>query len=50
MSYKRPKIICIGNAITDVISLASEQFLIKNDMIKNAMNLIDYERSKKLMN
>ena len=48
MSYKRPKIICIGNAITDVISLASEQFLIKNDMIKNAMNLIDYERSKKI--
>ncbi len=48
MNYSRPKIISIGNAIMDVISFSSEQFLAKNGMIKNAMNLIDYERSEEL--
>ena len=45
MLHKSPKIICIGNAITDVISFAGDEFLTKNGMIKNAMNLIDYSRS-----
>ncbi len=48
MAEKRPKIISIGNAITDVITFASEEFLTKNGMIKNAMNLIEHKRSEEI--
>jgi len=48
MISRRPTIICIGNAITDVISFSNDEFLIENGMIKNAMNLIDYKRSEQI--
>ena len=48
MIGRRPTIICIGNAITDVISFSNDEFLIENGMIKNAMNLIDYKRSEQI--
>ena len=41
-------ITCIGNAIVDVISKCSDEFLKKNNITKAAMNLIDEERSTKL--
>ena len=39
---------CIGNAITDVVSSSTEQFISNNGMIKNAMNLIDHVRSEEI--
>ena len=43
-----PNILCIGNAITDVVSSSTEQFISNNGMIKNAMNLIDHNRSEEI--
>ncbi|RWP87340.1 MAG: adenosine kinase, partial [Mesorhizobium sp.] len=34
-------VLCIGNAIVDIIAQCDEEFLETNGIIKGAMNLID---------
>ena len=47
MSVLRPPadrtldVVCIGNAIVDIIARCDDDFLIGNGIIKGAMNLID---------
>ncbi|RFC69538.1 MULTISPECIES: adenosine kinase [Mesorhizobium] len=41
-------VLCIGNAIVDIISHSDEAFLVENGIIKGAMNLIDTERAELL--
>jgi sugar/nucleoside kinase (ribokinase family) len=41
-------VLCIGNAIVDIIARAEDDFLHQNDIIKGAMNLIDAERAELL--
>lgn len=41
-------VLCIGNAIVDVIARCDEAFLVENGIIKGAMNLIDAERAELL--
>ncbi|KPB02070.1 adenosine kinase [Ahrensia marina] len=41
-------VLCIGNAIVDIIARAEEDFLKDNDIIKGAMNLIDADRAELL--
>ena len=41
-------VLCIGNAIVDIIARCDEGFLVDNDIIKGAMNLIDTERAELL--
>jgi sugar/nucleoside kinase (ribokinase family) len=41
-------VLCIGNAIVDIIARCDEAFLVENDIIKGAMNLIDAERAELL--
>ena len=41
-------VLCIGNAIVDVIARCDEAFLVDNSIIKGAMNLIDAERAELL--
>ena len=41
-------IICIGNAIVDVIAKAEDSFLAENDMVKGSMRLIDAEEAEAL--
>jgi sugar/nucleoside kinase (ribokinase family) len=38
-------VLCIGNAIVDIIAQADEKFLVDNGIIKGAMNLIDMDRA-----
>ncbi|WP_274423649.1 adenosine kinase [Chelativorans sp. YIM 93263] len=38
-------VLCIGNAIVDIIARCDEAFLVENDIIRGAMNLIDEERA-----
>lgn len=38
-------VLCIGNAIVDIIARCDEAFLVDNGIIKGAMNLIDAERA-----
>jgi sugar/nucleoside kinase (ribokinase family) len=38
-------VLCIGNAIVDIIAQCDEAFLTENGIIKGAMNLIDMERA-----
>ncbi|MEO0543037.1 MAG: adenosine kinase [Pseudomonadota bacterium] len=38
-------VLCIGNAIVDIIARAEEDFIHDNNIIKGAMNLIDAERA-----
>ena len=38
-------VLCIGNAIVDIIARCEESFLVENGIIKGAMNLIDAERA-----
>lgn len=38
-------VLCIGNAIVDIIARAEEDFIHDNGIIKGAMNLIDAERA-----
>ncbi|MGB6117808.1 MAG: adenosine kinase [Mesorhizobium sp.] len=38
-------VLCIGNAIVDIIARCDEGFLVDNEIIKGAMNLIDAERA-----
>ncbi len=41
-------VLCIGNAIVDIIAQCDEAFLTDNGIIKGAMNLIDSERAELL--
>ncbi|MHB2267209.1 adenosine kinase [Aliihoeflea sp. PC F10.4] len=41
-------VLCVGNAIVDIIARCDEAFLAENDIIKGAMNLIDAERAELL--
>lgn len=41
-------VLCIGNAIVDIIARADDVFLRDNNIIKGAMNLIDAERATSL--
>ena len=41
-------VLCIGNAIVDIIAQCDDAFLIENRIIKGAMNLIDAERAELL--
>jgi sugar/nucleoside kinase (ribokinase family) len=41
-------VLCIGNAIVDIIAQCDDAFLIENAIIKGAMNLIDTERANLL--
>ncbi|MCO6409210.1 adenosine kinase [Hoeflea alexandrii] len=41
-------VLCIGNAIVDIIARCDETFLVDNAIIKGAMNLIDAERAELL--
>lgn len=41
-------VLCIGNAIVDIIAHSDEEFLVENGIIKGAMNLIDMDRSVSL--
>ena len=44
----RYDVLCIGNAIVDIIARCDEKFLADNAIIKGAMNLIDAERAELL--
>lgn len=41
-------VLCIGNAIVDIIAQCDETFIVENGIIKGAMNLIDTERAELL--
>ena len=41
-------VLCIGNAIVDIIARCDDDFLVENGIIKGAMNLIDAERAELL--
>lgn len=41
-------VLCIGNAIVDIIASSEEDFLVTNGIIKGAMNLIDSSRAELL--
>src|SRR5690606_9784561 len=38
-------VLCIGNAIVDVIARCDEAFLVENGIVKGAMNLVDADRA-----
>jgi sugar/nucleoside kinase (ribokinase family) len=38
-------VLCIGNAIVDIIAECDDAFLVENGIVKGAMNLVDAERS-----
>ena len=44
----RYDVLCIGNAIVDIIARCDDDFLVGNAIIKGAMNLIDAERAEAL--
>ena len=39
-------VLCIGNAIVDIIARTDDDFIVKNGIIKSAMNLIDADRAE----
>jgi sugar/nucleoside kinase (ribokinase family) len=41
-------VLCIGNAIVDIIAQCDDDFLVENGIIKGAMNLIDADRAELL--
>lgn len=41
-------VLCVGNAIVDIIARCDDDFLVDNHIIKGAMNLIDADRAKLL--
>lgn len=41
-------VLCVGNAIVDIIARCDDAFLARNDIIKGAMNLIDADRAELL--
>src|SRR5207253_2545714 len=46
MAVPRHDVLCIGNAIVDVIARTEEDFLIEHQMIKGSMALIDEARAE----
>ena len=48
MSETRFDVLTIGNAIVDIIAQAGEDFLVSENIIKGAMNLIDTDRAEHL--
>lgn len=44
----RYDVLCIGNAIVDIIASCTEDFLLENGIVKGAMNLIDGARAELL--
>jgi sugar/nucleoside kinase (ribokinase family) len=48
MSATRFDVLTIGNAIVDIIAQAEDDFLVREDIIKGAMNLIDTDRAEHL--
>ena len=48
MSDPRLDVLCIGNAIVDVIANASDQFLADEGLVKGSMRLIDAEEAERL--
>ncbi|MCB1461215.1 MAG: adenosine kinase [Nitratireductor sp.] len=48
MSETRFDVLTIGNAIVDIIAQSQENFLVAEDIIKGAMNLIDADRAEHL--
>lgn len=48
ISAAKYDVLCIGNAIVDIISRTEDDFLVNNGIIKGAMNLIDSERAELL--
>ncbi len=45
---KTTDVLCVGNAIVDIIARCDDAFLTRNGIIKGAMNLIDAERAERL--
>lgn len=41
-------VLTVGNAIVDIIARAEDDFLVKEDIVKGAMNLIDADRAEHL--
>lgn len=48
MSEAKYDVLTIGNAIVDIIASTEDDFLVKENIIKGAMNLIDSERAEHL--
>lgn len=48
MSQPKFDVLCIGNAIVDIIARCEDDFLVDNNIIKGAMNLIDEDRAETL--
>src|SRR4051794_41847894 len=48
MPDPRLDVLCIGNAIVDVIANASDDFLTNEGLVKGAMRLIDAEEAERL--
>jgi sugar/nucleoside kinase (ribokinase family) len=48
MPDPRLDVLCIGNAIVDVIANASDEFLTKEGLVKGSMRLIDAEEAERL--
>jgi len=48
MTDQQYDVLAIGNAIVDIIAKAEDDFLVEQDIVKGAMNLIDMERAEAL--
>ncbi|HZU51128.1 MAG TPA: adenosine kinase, partial [Sphingomicrobium sp.] len=48
MPDPRLDVLCIGNAIVDVIANASDEFLAKEGLVKGSMRLVDAEEAERL--
>jgi sugar/nucleoside kinase (ribokinase family) len=48
MTDPRLDVLCIGNAIVDVIANASDDFLVEEGLVKGSMRLIDAEEAERL--
>jgi len=48
MPDPRLDVLCIGNAIVDVIANASDEFLVQEGLVKGSMRLIDAEEAERL--
>jgi len=48
MPDPRLDVLCIGNAIVDVIANASDEFLLQEGLVKGSMRLIDAEEAERL--
>ena len=48
MADSKFDVLTVGNAIVDIIARAEDDFLVKEDIIKGAMNLIDADRAEHL--